>query len=255
MSIREFRASWRRLVFFFLCVAIGVGAIVALRSVIQSLRQGLTREARTMIASDVIVQTNRAWTPEVRAQVDAILAEAPILAETESVETPTMVRAEQGVAVARMVELRAVEAAFPFYGTLALADGRAYSHDLLADRGALVGPELLVQLRIARRRSADDRRPAVHDSRRDRPGTGPPDRRVQLRRAGDRRSRGSASVRPARVRQPRQLPAAVEGARGRRGSADEPAAAGPARQFRRPPAPTRRSRTTSATTSSARRIT
>ena len=32
---RELRASWRRLVFFFVCVAIGVGAIVALRSVIQ----------------------------------------------------------------------------------------------------------------------------------------------------------------------------------------------------------------------------
>ena len=146
MSLREFRASWRRLLFFFLCVAIGVGAIVALRSVIQSLRQGLTREARTMIASDVIVQTNRAWTAEVRAKIDAILAEAPILAQTESIETATMVRAEQGVAVARMVELRAVEAAFPFYGTLALADGRTYSHDLLAGRGALVGPELLVQL-------------------------------------------------------------------------------------------------------------
>ena len=40
MSLREFRASWRRLLFFFLCVAIGVGAIVALRSIIQSLRTG-----------------------------------------------------------------------------------------------------------------------------------------------------------------------------------------------------------------------
>jgi len=146
MSVREFRASWRRLLFFFLCVAVGVGAIVALRSVIQSLRQGLMREARTMIASDVIVQTNRAWTPEVLGRVDAILADAPIIAQTESIETPTMVRAEQGTAVARMVELRAVEAAFPFYGTLALADGRGYTHDLLAGRGALVGPELLVQL-------------------------------------------------------------------------------------------------------------
>ena len=47
MSLRELRASWRRLLFFFLCVAIGVGAIVALRSVIQSLRHGLcARRAR-----------------------------------------------------------------------------------------------------------------------------------------------------------------------------------------------------------------
>lgn len=148
MSVREFRASWRRLLFFFLCVAVGVGAIVMLRSVIQSLRHGLMREARAMIASDVIVQTNRAWTPEVRGRIDAILSEAPILAETESIETPTMVRPEQGTAVARMVELRGIEAAFPFYGTLALADRADYSHALLTGRGAIVGPELLVQLRM-----------------------------------------------------------------------------------------------------------
>ena len=148
MSLREFRASWRRLLFFFLCVAVGVGAIVMLRSVIQSLRHGLMREARAMIASDVIVQTNRAWTPELRGRIDAMLSEAPILAETESIETPTMVRPEQGSAVARMVELRGIEAAFPFYGTLSLANGEEYSHALLAGRGAIVGPELLVQLRM-----------------------------------------------------------------------------------------------------------
>jgi putative ABC transport system permease protein len=149
MSLREFRASWRRLLFFFLCVAVGVGAIVALRSVIQSLRQGLMSEARSMIASDVIVQTNRTWTPEVRGRLETILSESSIRARSESIETATMVRAERGAAVARMVELRGVEPSFPFYGTLATADGRPYSHAMLAGRGALVGPELLVQLGVA----------------------------------------------------------------------------------------------------------
>jgi putative ABC transport system permease protein len=148
MSVREFRASWRRLLFFFLCVAVGVGAIVGLRSVIQSLRQGLVSEARSMIASDVIVQTNRAWTPEVRSRLETILASGGVVARTESIETPTMVRGDRGAATARMVELRAVEPAFPFYGTLALADGRLYTHALLAGRGALVGPELLAQLGV-----------------------------------------------------------------------------------------------------------
>ena len=41
MTARELRASWRRLVFFFVCVAIGVAAIVSLRSMIQSMRAGL----------------------------------------------------------------------------------------------------------------------------------------------------------------------------------------------------------------------
>jgi putative ABC transport system permease protein len=45
---RETRASWRRLLFFFLCVALGVGAMAAVRSVIQNVRGALAREARAL---------------------------------------------------------------------------------------------------------------------------------------------------------------------------------------------------------------
>ncbi len=106
MVVRELRASWRRLLFFFICVAIGVAAIVTLRSIIQSLRTGLMREARATIASDVLVQSSRPWTPEVRSELEQQIAAAPVQDRTESIETATMVRAENGNAVARMVELR-----------------------------------------------------------------------------------------------------------------------------------------------------
>ncbi len=56
-----------------------------------------------------------------------------------------MVRPADGRPAARMVELRAVQAGFPFYGTLTLREG-AYSHDRLKAGGALVRPELLAQL-------------------------------------------------------------------------------------------------------------
>ena len=46
MVARELRASWKRLAFFFVCVAVGVGAIVTLRSVIQSVRVALTPSSR-----------------------------------------------------------------------------------------------------------------------------------------------------------------------------------------------------------------
>ena len=59
-----------------------------------------------------------------------------------------MVRAESGSAVARMVELRGVQAGYPFYGTLALQNGQPYSHALVENGGALVRPELLAQLGI-----------------------------------------------------------------------------------------------------------
>jgi putative ABC transport system permease protein len=148
MLRRELRASWRRLLFFFVCVAIGVGAIVALRSVIQSVRVGLTREARAIIASDVLVTTNRPWTPELRARIDERLSDPVVLARLDAVETTTMVRGEQGE-VARMVELRGVQEGFPLYGRVELQNNLPYSHDLLRGRGALVRPELLTQLGVA----------------------------------------------------------------------------------------------------------
>ncbi len=151
MAAREIRASWRRLLFFFVCVAIGVGAIVALRSMIQTIRNGLAREARALIAGDVVIGTNRAWTPELRAAIDRRLAQAPVTARQEAVEVASMVRPEEGkgAAAAKMVELRGVQRGFPFYGTIAVQDGRPFSHELLAGRGALVRPELLAQLGLA----------------------------------------------------------------------------------------------------------
>jgi putative ABC transport system permease protein len=148
MAARELRAAWRRLLFFFVCVAIGVAAIVTLRSIMQSVRHGLRSEARAMLAADVLVQTNRPWTPEVRSAVAERLEDPAVLAQSESIETATMVRAENGAAVARMVELRGVPPQYPYYGTLRLVDGVPYSPELLRGRGALVGPDLLIQLGI-----------------------------------------------------------------------------------------------------------
>jgi putative ABC transport system permease protein len=148
--VRETRASWQRLVFFFICIAVGVAAIVALRSVIRSVRDVLGGEARSLIAADVLISTNRDWTPEARATIDRRLAEAGSTGRTETVETPTMVRpTDSAKVVARMVELKAVQAQFPIYGTMTLDGGQPYSHALLEGRGALVRPELLTALGVA----------------------------------------------------------------------------------------------------------
>ena len=146
MALREIRASWQRLIFFFVCIAIGVAAIIALRSVIQSVRTGLASQSRSLIAADMLLTSNRDFTPKV---VDTLAAEQKagrVTATSEAIEIPTMVRpADPSKAVTRMVELRAVQREFPFYGTLTLSDG-AYSHDMLLNHGVIVRPELLAQL-------------------------------------------------------------------------------------------------------------
>jgi putative ABC transport system permease protein len=150
MAYRELRGAWGRLVFFFLCVAVGVAAIVVLRSVMQEVRSALTSEARDLVGGDLVLRSPRPWTDEMRAQVQQVVGPggAPSL---DVVDTQTMAGRVEGeeVTVARLVEVRAVEEGFPFYGTLELADGTPYSHALLAGRGALVQPELLAQFDAA----------------------------------------------------------------------------------------------------------
>src|SRR5436189_591899 len=155
MAMRETRASWKRLLFFFVCIAIGVAAIVALRSVIQNVRDVFTQEARGLIAADVTISTRREWTPAARQAIDRHLEVAGVDARTETIETPTMVRAVEGDASGgsgtkpvRMVELRAIGPEFPLYGTIGLEGGQPYSHSLLAGHGALVRPELLTALDV-----------------------------------------------------------------------------------------------------------
>lgn len=147
MALRELRASWKRLLFFFACIAIGVASIVALRSLTQNVRVTITGQAKSLTAADIVISTNRPFTSDALATIERRLGEFSVTERTDSIQTDTMVRpGAGGRAVARMVELRGVEAAFPYYGTVMLQSGRPYSHALLQSRGLLVRPELLAQL-------------------------------------------------------------------------------------------------------------
>src|ERR671914_2363941 len=92
MAAREIRASWRRLLFFFVCIAIGVGSIVALRSVIQSVRAALAREARALLAADIVITSNNPFTPVVHRAIQRERAARRITVQTDAVELGTMVR-------------------------------------------------------------------------------------------------------------------------------------------------------------------
>src|SRR5262252_5031830 len=149
MALRETRASWKRLLFFFVCIAVGVAAIVTLRSVIQSVRDVFGSEAKGLLAADVLISTNREWPAEARATVDRRLVEAGSTATTETIETPTMVRpADRSKVIAKMAELRAVQPGYPLYGSVVLQGADRYSYALLQNHGTLVRPELLTALGV-----------------------------------------------------------------------------------------------------------
>lgn len=149
LAWREMRASWHRLLFFFLCIAIGVGSIVTLRSLVQNVKASIGRESRSLLTADVQVSSNAAWSEQTQAVLERYRNSPLVQGYTETVETATMLRSARSDNTApKMVELKAVQPQFPLYGEMALSDGAKYSYDLLKDRGALVKQSLLTALNL-----------------------------------------------------------------------------------------------------------
>jgi putative ABC transport system permease protein len=149
MAWREIRASWRRLILFFFCIALGVAASATLRSFTRAFSESLSRDSRMLLSADVRVESTEAWTDEHRAVLEAAGRNGLVTGQSRMIETQTMVRAEQGRDLRPvMVDLRGIEPSFPLRGAIRLAGGTEYSHALLADRGALVSPGLLERLAL-----------------------------------------------------------------------------------------------------------
>ena len=144
---RESRGARGRLAFFTLCLAAGVAGVVAVAGFSSSLREALASEARRLLGADLVVEGHQ----PLPAAAERLLAAEPGARRLRVVELPTMVLAPAGTAGAgrsRLVELRAVEPGFPFYGELSLTPRRPLA-DLLAGDGAVAAPELLTALGLA----------------------------------------------------------------------------------------------------------
>lgn len=149
LARRELRSSWKRLLFFFLCIGVGVGSIVALRSMIQNLNRVVTGQARELMTADAQVETTREWPADVLAKISRAAPPSLVLARTETVEAPTMLRpADESREGALLVEVKGIERGFPLYGDFRLADGRPFDYSLVENGGAVVAPLLLERLSL-----------------------------------------------------------------------------------------------------------
>ena len=161
MAVRETRAAWRRLLFFFVCIAVGVAAIVALRSVIQSVRDVFGTEAKALVAADVTINTTRDWTPAAqRSHRPPIGRSGRHRPHGNDLDAHDGAAGRRRAPVARMVELKAVQREFPFYGSLTLEGGQTYSHALAGEPRRARAPGAADVARPARRgrRSSSARR-------------------------------------------------------------------------------------------------
>jgi putative ABC transport system permease protein len=142
MAWREMRAAWRHFLAFFVCVALGVGALVGVGSFAASLDRTLARESRALMGGDLELRSARPLDPQAEARVAHLAGAGATL--TRIRELVSMVR-HPGRGAALLVELKAVETAYPLYGRLEREPDRPLA-ELLGPDGALVEEGLLTRL-------------------------------------------------------------------------------------------------------------
>jgi putative ABC transport system permease protein len=141
-ALRELRGGLRGFYVFIACIALGVMAIAGVGSVAASLGEGLAREGRTLLGGDVAFSL---FQREAKPDEIAFLRARGALSVSATLRA--MARANDGRLA--LVELKAVDAAYPMLGRLTL-DPQVPVADLLAERdgafGAAVDSTLLARL-------------------------------------------------------------------------------------------------------------
>jgi putative ABC transport system permease protein len=149
MAWRESRAGRRRLWLLTGAVTAGVAALVAINSFTQNLRTSVAEQARALLGADISFRSGKVFPPRVEALLDSLIT------PDSATGRPAGRRALQVSFVAmayvprtpgvRLVQVRAIEGDYPFYGTI-LTDPAGGWRRLGQQDGALVDPVLLTAL-------------------------------------------------------------------------------------------------------------
>src|ERR1043165_2804238 len=111
MAWRDSRASRRRLALFSLSVVLGISALVAIGSFSANLRTAIDEQAKGLLGADVIVTTRNAPSEALLRYVKELGGDV-----SQEVRFSSMMAFPQAQGLPRLVQLRATDGKFPFYG-------------------------------------------------------------------------------------------------------------------------------------------
>ena len=144
LARRELRGGIGGFRIFLLCLAMGVAAIAAIGSIGAALKGSMRDDARIILGGDVDIRLNAV--PASGAQLAWLRGQGRV---SHISQTRSMART---AAANALVELKAVDGAYPLFGAVVLSPDLALDRALArrgADWGAVVEPALLTRLNIA----------------------------------------------------------------------------------------------------------
>ncbi len=141
LAARETRAAWRRLLVLTAAVTVGTAALVAINSFSDNLRGSVRDQARALLGADLSLSSRKPLEGHAAAVLDT-LAQGGRTARTVNFAGMAYVPRTTGT---RLVQVTAVEGAFPFYGEITTEPQSAWKK-LQAGPHVVVEPALLTQL-------------------------------------------------------------------------------------------------------------
>ncbi|WP_299438080.1 FtsX-like permease family protein [uncultured Rhodospira sp.] len=147
LALREMRGGLSGFRVLVACLALGVFAMAAAGSMTRAIHAGLEADAQALLGGDLEVE--RRYQPP-NAEQMALMREIATVARTVDMRAMAIVPDEEGGRA--LVELKAVDDAYPLYGTMDLTGGGSLV-DALARRdgtwGAVADPNLLSRLGLS----------------------------------------------------------------------------------------------------------
>jgi putative ABC transport system permease protein len=136
----ELRGGLRGFAVFFACLTLGVAAIATVGVLNAGLIEGLRRDASALLGGDVAIDASNLPLPA--AELAALTP--PGAKRSAHVRTNAMAQSADGRRV--VVSLKAVDAAYPLYGSVRLDPASLSLDRALADQGVVVERSLLARL-------------------------------------------------------------------------------------------------------------
>lgn len=162
LAWREITSAWSRFLFLFLCIALGVGAIVAVDLFATNVEHAILGDARALLGGDVELSWRRAITDKSQSLLDSLpdrrilLSHVTEMAAMATVDIPDH-QSPLPKATSQLVELKATDSAYPLYGRLGVEPNQP-TDQLLAPLqsgcrrspcfGALAQESLLIRLNL-----------------------------------------------------------------------------------------------------------
>ncbi|MBX3569106.1 MAG: ABC transporter permease [Rhizobiaceae bacterium] len=140
-ALREMRGGLSGFLIFLTCIALGVAAIGGVNSVAQAIKTGVAAEGQVLLGGDLRFEINQREATQAERRFLESLGTVGVSANMRS-----MARLPDG-SDQTLVEAKAVDAAYPLFGTL-VTDPMMPVQDLLAARAGIFGaaaPDLLYE--------------------------------------------------------------------------------------------------------------